>query len=420
MRYGPVCTTPEYWEGTTGTEGLGSALVIRLSSPHVNRRQLLTIAGAATLATVAPTRAEAATRPLPVDPSPGLPRMKRSNPYRPLSISDPRDLPHFPRDARLVRWRWARASHTTLQDALATLAPNDVLVLPEDERPYEIDTSRGFRVTRHHYYSMASPTRGIVGLGPDAVIRPAASAFRKGPQGYRTGLQEKMIESRQHHAYFGNFTMHGRDFGGAAYNAIWASGTGTTWERIHFRGAHRGWLAIPPGEAGAICGYKGASMRAYNCEIDCRDESGRAVGTSPLMWNAQRDVEIADVYAHHTYVGMPSFWRVHDASARNLIHSNLDQGKPKSPGVNVEDCSGTFSLDDCTFLVGYGPDNHGMHLNTGSQRSSIRFLITNPTIDSGPWPGYFSIQEYSTNAQKRSDYHITRGNGESYPFRIAT
>jgi len=389
-----------------------------MSSSHLNRRQLLTIAGTAALVSVG-SRSDAAVRPvLPVRPRP--PKTKQANPYRPLSVSDPRELPHFPTTARPVRWRWARTSRTTLQDALSTLDSNEVLVLPEDEKPYEIDTSRGFRVTRHNYHSMASPTRGIVGLGPNAVIQPSASAFRKGRQTYRNGLQEKMIESRQANAYFGNFTMHGRDFGGAAYNAIWASGAGTTWERIHFRGAHRGWLAVPPGEAGAICGYKGSGMRVFNCEIDCRDSSGRSVGTSPVMWSAQRNVSLTDVYAHHTYTGMPTFWRVDNAIATNLIHTNLDQGKPKSPGVNVEDCTGTFQFNDCTFIVGYGPHNRGLHLNTGSQTSSVRFEIRNPTIDAGPWPGYFSIQQYNTRSQKRADYRITHANGSSFPFRVAT
>ncbi len=394
--------------------------MIRLSSPHVNRRQLLTLAGVTTLASLASVHAEAATRRLPVSPGPGLPRMKQSNPYRPLSISDPRELPHFPHDAHLVRWHWARASHTTLQDALDTLEPHDILVLPEDEDPYEIDTSRGFRVDRNHYYSMASLTRGIVGLGPNAIIRPAASPFRQGHQTYSRGLQEKMIESRQSNAYFGNFTMHGRNFGGAAYNATWASGPGTIWERIYFRGAQRGWKGVPPGEAGAICGYKGAGMRAYNCEIDSRDEAGNLVGTSPLMWNAQRDVTIADIYAHHTYTGMPTFWKVHDATATNLIHTDLGLAGLSSPGVNVEECSGHFVFDDCTFIIDYGPNNHGLHLNTGSQTSSITFSIRNPTIDAGPWPGHFAIQEYNTRSQRRSDYHITRGDGSPYPFRIAT
>lgn len=391
-----------------------------MNSPHIDRRHFLTLAG--TLTAVGLTAPTADATRYRTDPpgrlSPSLPQMKHHNSYRPLPISDPRELPHFPSDARLVPWRWSRASKTSIQDAVATLGPNDVLVLPEDERPFEVDTSRGFRVTRHNYHSMAHLTRGIVGLGPGAVIRPSASAFRMGHQRYSRGLQEKLIECRTAHAYLGNFTMYGRDLGGCAYNATWASGTGTTWERIHFRGAHRGWLAQPPGEAGAICGYRGGGMRVYNCEIDCRDESGTSVGPSPCMWNSQTDVKLSDVYAHHTYVGMPSFWKVHNAVATNLIHSHGAQGYTWSPGVNVEACSGTFEFNRCTFMLGSIWDNNGMHLNTGRQSSSVQFDITDPTIDAGRWPGLFSIHEYKTSAQRRSDYNITNSNGSPYGIHI--
>ncbi|TWP33479.1 hypothetical protein [Leekyejoonella antrihumi] len=302
---------------------------------------------------------------------------------------------------------------------MATLRPNDVLVLPEDEQPYEVDSSRGFQMTSRNFHSMAYLQRGLVGLGPGAVVQPSASAFGRGRQTYTQGMQEKMIECRAASAYLGNFTMYGRDFGGVGYNATRMTGTGATWERIYFRGAHRGWLAVPPGEAGAITGYKGSGMRVYNCEIDCRDQSGLSVGTSPMMWNAQSDVQVADAYCHHTYVGMPTFWKVNDAIATNLIHTNVAQGAPYSPGVNVEQSSGHFQFNDCTFIIDYGTHNRRFHLQAGKQPSSIRFDIRNPTIDAGPWPGDFSIQTSPGSPQLVSDIHITRANGSAYPFRVA-
>lgn len=347
-----------------------------------------------------------------------MPRM-RTHRYSPMSVGDVGELPHFPADANPVRWHWARSRGLSIQDAVATLGPNDVLVLPEDELPYEVDTSKGFQVTSNNYYSMAYLQRGLAGLGPGAVVQPRKTGFRQGRQTYSRGMQEKMIESRAAGAYLGNFTMYGRDLGGVGYNATWASGARTTWEHIYFRGAHRGWDGKPPGESGAICGYKGAHMRAYNCEIDCRDLEGVSVGPSPYMWNAQSDVRTRDILAHHAYVGMPTFWKVHNAVVTNLISRDGAQGLPFSPGVNVEASSGTFTFDDCVFLVDYGAHNHGLHLNTGRQPSSIVFRINNPSIDDGPWPGYFSIQEYGDPPQKASDFHVTRADGSAYPFRIA-
>lgn len=392
-------------------------------SPVLNRRSLLGLFGAAASSVVSGeigrVVSDGVIHPGPPGPPVRNINFPRHSAYRPVSLSDPGDLPHLPADARLVRWRWARSSHRSLQDAFAALEPGDILVLPEDEKPFEIDTSRGFQVTSRNYYSMAATTRGVVGLGPGTVVRPSVSAFHRGRQTYMQGLQEKLLESRRPNAYFANFTMQGRDFGGLAYNATWASGAGTTWERIFFQGAHRGFLSGPPGEAGAICGYRGRSMRVYNCEIDCRDQSGRPVGTSPVMWNSQSDVVLRDVYAHHTYTGMPAFWRVHNASVTNLIHTDLGHGLPHSPGVNVEQCTGTFIFDSCTFIVDYGKRNHGLHLQTGGQSSSVRFQINNPTIDSGPWPGKFAIQQFDTTAQRSSDFTIRRANGAAYPYRVA-
>lgn len=393
-----------------------------MNTLHLNRRRLLGLAGAVGASVIDhgswnQTPSDASMRPLP--PPLPLPSPREINKYRPVSISDARDLPHLPAEARLIHWPWARSRHKSIQDALSTLGVNDILVLPEDEQPFEVDTSHGFQVTSRNYHSMAATTSGIVGLGPGAAIRPSVSTFRMSRQTYSAGLQEKLLESRQAGAYFGNFTMYGQDFGGAAYNAIWASGSDTIWERIYFRGAQRGWLSYPPGEAGAICGYHGRNMQVYNCEIDCRDEYGKSVGTSPVMWNAQEGVTLRDVYTHHTYTGMPTFWRVHNATCFNLIHAHVAQGLPRSPGVNVEKCSGNFIFDDCTFIIDYGPKNHRLHLNTGGQTSSIHFNIRNPTIDAGPWPGRFAIQEYATDAQLSSDYKITNASGAYYPRHIA-
>lgn len=385
-----------------GARGLGS---------KVSRRAALSLASAAAISAVfeaGPARALS-----------GRPPVMIQDLYRPIPLQDARALPHFPADANPVVWRWARSSGTTIQDAVATLGERDILILPEDEKPYLIDSSHGFRKGGGHWHSMVAVPRGIAGLGPNAVIEPSPSAFSAARQAYAHGMQEKMIESRSAGAYFGNFTMRGRDFGGIGYNAIWASGAGTTWERLYFRGAHRGWKSMPPGEAGAICGYKGTGMRAYNIEIDCRDEYGVSVGTSPLMWNAQSDVQITDVYAHHAYAGMPTWWRVSSAKTTRLIHRDMAQGVDKAPGVNVEDCSGHHVFDNCTLLLNYGPSNRGMHLQSGTPSSSIVFDIRSPIIDAGRWPGFFSIQESKGSPQRNSDIHITRADGSAYPFRVA-
>lgn len=388
-----------------------SAASARGPGSIITRRTLLTLGSAVVISELLETGPARAAR--------GRPPVMMQNRYRPIPLIDARALPHFPTDANPVLWHWSRRSGMTIQDAVETLGERDILILPEDEKPYTIDSSRGFQRTRRNFHSMVAVRRGIAGLGPNAVIEPSPSAFSAPRQVYTHGMREKMIESRSPGAYFGNFTMRGHDFGGIGYNATWASGAGTTWERIYFRGAHRGWKSSPPGEAGAICGYRGTGMRAYNIEVDCRDQYGVSVGTSPLMWNAQSNVEVTDVYAHHAYAGMPTWWRVSSAKTTRLIHRDMAQGVAEAPGVNVEDCWGHHVFDNCTLLLDYGPNNRGMHLQSGSPSSSIVFDIRAPIIDAGRWPGFFSIQESRGSPQRDSDIHITRADGSAYPFRIA-
>jgi len=103
-------------------------------------------------------------------------------------------------------WNSVWPVNRDLEDIFATeLAANDILVLPERPEPYIIDSSEGFRaasvksVTGRHgqlliisryknirtartWFAMTRARRGILGLGPNAVVQMSNSAWTQEPQ----------------------------------------------------------------------------------------------------------------------------------------------------------------------------------------------------------------------------------------------
>ena len=392
------------------------------STIRLTRRAMLTAAGAvavsSSLALPAMAGGDTGAASDMFVPRPAQPWMK----IGPQSIRNAADLYYLPFDARLVRWPWARSQNKTLQDAAAAIGPNDILVLPEDERPYEIDSSRGF-TTPGAWRAMVRVTRGIAGLGPGAVIQPSASSFRAGRQTYADGLQEKLIESVTDGAFFGNFTLRGRDFGEVAYHGIQVTGSDATFQAIRFQGAHRGWIAQPPGEAGAITAYSGSRISVRNVEIDGRDPiTGIAVGTSPLMFNRNHLTIVTDTWMHHTSMGMPTWWECTDIWSERIYHSDVAQApRGWSPGINLENCSGNLNFIDPTLLLGYSPTgNTGRHLNVGGTRGTVgTVVVRNPTFDPSLEPGKMSIQEYGAQASGAVRYEIHDGGGVLAPYSLS-
>lgn len=382
-------------------------------APTLSRRSLLVggAVGLTALATLGPAGAASAAMPVP-------PKGLEWQTIGPRSCASHTDLYYRPRDANYVPWKWARATGMTIQDAVATLGPNDILVLPEDSRPYEIDSSKGFN-GKGSYRGMVRVPRGIVGLGPGAVVAPSNSGFTA-PRA--SDLQEKLIECVAPKAYFANFTLRGRDFGDAAYHGIYMTGDDSIVERMRFQGAHRGYDKVWPYEAGAISFYRGARPQVRNTEIDgYSPESGRSLGTSPIMFNRNVDSIVTDVYAHRTSIGMPTWWECTNAQVERLVHEDVSYGPGNCPGVNIEDSSGTFRFLDTTFNIGYlSPRNRGLHLNVGGARGFKGTIdMRNTRMDSGPaGAGRLAIQHWG--AQRREDvtYVIRTAAGAAAPYDV--
>lgn len=330
---------------------------------------------------------------------------------------------------------------------------NDILVLPERVTPYYIESANGFMYTStvqswsdgalvvHNsrlWGEMCRVRRGILGLGPGAVLALKPSSFTQAAQGnsttryyttntgstvYEVGCMEKVLGCAHSSAYFGNFTVApSLDFGGVAYNFLgWsASSTSDTgiFENLYFQGSHRGFAGAPNGETAAIGINKGA-YSVYNCEVDCRLPDGTSVGTSPIMLNSSVSGLIQSSYFHHSNLGMPTHWNCSGTHTMNNVRSEY---MVTGPGWNLEkNLSGvTYNFNGGSLLLG----SSKFQLNIGGYASSAKINCTGVTYDlsQGYWPGYVSIQTYASggvNNQLPEDITIVDDQGVKVPAKGA-
>ena len=269
------------------------------------------------------------------------------------SVAEAREALGAPATANYVMWP---SGAQYLHQALRGLGANDILVLPEREQPYLLDTRDGFRaagvdavenpdgswmsVKRTYFdtgsnanmwFAMTRAQKGIMGMGPGAVIRLTDSAYSQGPQkspplnvsnptteqqrrvrytngaiGILSGAQEKLIETEIDGAFFGNFKAFGRSLGGVAFTGITAARS-VSYVNLALRGFGSGFSGVPNGEAGALAASNG-TYRIENVDIDSRDEAGTPIGTSPIMWNRSKGGTMKNVRARFHRFGMPAMW----------------------------------------------------------------------------------------------------------------
>ncbi|WP_460842288.1 hypothetical protein [Nocardioides marmoraquaticus] len=303
---------------------------------------------------------------------PSVEAMKASGMYR------------IPSDANLVPWTFG---DKTLEEVFMTLGSNDILVLPERKDPYLIDSADGFRAAgvgavlgeggkripivstykgkpARTWFAMARAQRGVIGLGPGAVIETTNSGFTQEAQiedkgsplpgggtspgrfWYNTagvqqselvGSQEKVLEAANPNAYMANFTMRGRDFGGVAYTAI--SMRGGTAERLNLNGAWRGFSGVPNGETAAVSVSRGSYLIS-RVMTGTLDGQGRRVGTSPIMINSSPGGRWEYGDASQARKGMPTIW---NSSGRHEWF-NVTSRWSDGPGVNLEQVADGFEF----------------------------------------------------------------------------
>lgn len=369
--------------------------------------------------------------------------------YRPVSyasIAEAVAAIGAPATANYVLWN---DSWTHLQQAGAALGSNDILVLPERRdtfgQPiaYPIDSSNGFMaagvkevdgvgadgrkngsrvpiVSRNNlWFAMARMPRGIIGLGPGAVIEPSDSGYKRqaqpilqnqatgnqtmlrymldGSTGEMYGVQEKLIECEHADSFFGNFTLKGRDLGGVAYNGIVLSppaGGKSTVKRVFFDGCWRGHAGVPNGETGGL-----ALLRAIY-EIEACDFNSVG-GPSPIMWNRTAGGTVKNVRSNIPNYGMFTYWKC--GGVNTLTDVILDTGQI---GFNLEENLAGFTLNMTggRMMLNY-PSNNRFHLNINPSGGSIKVALHGVQISgNGYTAGTVSSHVYTTaGVQKKSD-----------------
>lgn len=399
----------------------------------------------------------------------------------PISFTDLEKLKkevNAPSDANYVVWNSSWPKDRDLEDVFYSLQPNDILVLPERPEPYIVDSSEGFRaagvssiagrngqipvISRYKdsrsartWFAMARARRGIIGMGPGAVIQMSQSSWKQEPQiedkgsvqpdgwtspgrfytksdgtsgGELIGSQEKVIEAEHQQPFFGNFRMKGRDLGGVAYNGIAAKGG--TFVRLDLSGGWRGFQPVPNGETGAIS--TGGTARNYlisKCILGTRDDSGKRVGSSPIMINSSNGGLIEDTDASESVAGMLTIWNSSGKHTLRNVNARFNWG----PGLNLEKIQSNFELEwiggsiwsDYQGNGGKSPKptdqaNKGkLHLNVHAEAASAKITLRGVDIDTGPTAGALNIQSYgSTQKQKLSDITIFDSQNRSVPVKV--
>ena len=400
------------------------------------------------------TAGETITLPSPVRPS-----------YGPVSVTDWTDSRlTCPTDANYVRWSWPRTlgQDRHLEDVFASLGANDILVLPEDEKPWWVKVDQGFMANNalqsngtpyarnsRVFLAMGKTQRGILGLGPGTVIG-------QGPRGGFTEAAQprpkvitvdgaswtfpssvyKILECRTDRAYFGNFTVTGQDLGGVAYSFLAIKRPGFVVERITARGAHRGFANFPNGEAAAFALDNSGTVRKV--EVDCRDPgTGLPVGASPIMWNDAGTSLMEDVYLHHSVAGMPTYWRCFGTHTIRRMRSefngtgggalsgsclNVEATRAEGMTLTVEDssliCNWRTNTDMSVYFTGTG--NAGLHVSGGSATGSAKVILRRTTVDRGPANFSPAVQMigYTPQLQRAADFTAEDSSGNSIPVRV--
>jgi hypothetical protein len=342
------------------------------------------------------------------------------------SLAAARTALNAPSDANYVMWNHDGQS---LEQVFASLGANDILVLPERAQPYPIDSSNGFMASgvsqitgpngtrtpivsnSRLWFSMCRARRGVIGLGPGAVIEPTNSGWTGPPQPrpplywYNTsgeqmsellGAQNKLMEADHLQAFFANFTLKGRDFGGIAYSGLSTPPNGTvTIKRIHFNQSWRGFESVPNGETGGL-GF----LRSHYTIENCLFNPHPTYGPSPIMWNRTTGGVMRNVKVTKHEIGMITFWRCLGVNTFENVHTDA----PKV-AVNLEEEEAGFELNWTGGAMYIESNLNGFHLNINPAGGSQKIHLSNVDVSLNGWtPGALTAQVYTTaNTQKRSD-----------------
>ena len=360
--------------------------------------------------------------------------------FKPISYSSvaaARTAMGAPSDANYVVWNHDGQS---LEQVFASLGANDILVLPERAQPYPINSSNGFMASGiasitgagpdgddpanrtpivsngRLWFSMSRARRGVLGMGPGAVIQPTNSGWTAPEQpkplysynsaGTRlqelVGSQNKLMEVDHDDGFFANFTLKGRDFGGVTYHGLsFGSGKDGTIRRIHFDESWRGTGGIPNIETGALT-FLSNSYIIENCLFTCNE----LAASSPIMWNRTLGGTMRMVKTTKPTVGMITFWKCGGVNTFENVYST-----GLKIGVNLEENIAGFTLNWTGGYLRLTDGQAGFHLNINPSGGSEVIRFTNVEVSpNGYTANAMSAHVYTTTGtQKRSDVSWSNG-----------
>lgn len=361
--------------------------------------------------------------------------------FRPQSfatVAEARTALGAPAGANYVMWTFG---NTDLETVFANnLGENDILVLPEREDPYLINSSNGFMAggvaevdgvgsnglkdgsrypivsNSRNWFSMCRARRGIIGLGPNVVIQPSVSSWTQGrwpilqnePAGqqfqkrYMTdgssadmlGAQCVLVACESANPFFANFTLRSRDFGGVQYSGLAMNGgTLKTVKRIHFDGCWRGNDGVPNGETGGL-GFNSGTYLIEHCDFVSDN------GPSPIMWNRTQGGTVRHVRSSRPAYGMWTFWRAGKTNVFESVWMDCNR-----IGLNLEENDGDFVLNWNTGKMILDSPLSKFHLNMNPSGGSIKVSLTDVECSPNGWtPNTVSANVYTTaGVQRRSD-----------------
>ncbi len=359
--------------------------------------------------------------------------------FRPQSfatLTEARTVLGAPAGANYVMWTFG---NTDLETVFANnLGENDILVLPEREDPYLINSSNGFMAggvaevdgvganglkdgsrypivsNPRNWFSMCRARRGVIGLGPDVVIQPSQSSWSQGrwpilqnePAGqqfqkrYMTdgssadmvGAQCILMACESANPFFANFTMRSRDFGGVPYGALGMNGsTLKTVKRVHFDHCWHAIAGVPNGETGAL-GFNSGTYLIENCDLVSTNTS------SPVMWNRTQGGTVRNVRSNR--YGMWTFWR----AGKNNVFENV-WINAYGTGINLEENDGDFALNWNGGKLILESSGNKFHFGINPSGGSIKVNLTDVECSPNGWtPNTVGMNVYTTmGVQRRSD-----------------
>ena len=434
-----------------GPSPLGSAGAVALDpSDAIHLPSGMASAGVVTLSppstVVAPSRLGSAGTTVLEEPEGSF------MPRRFATLDEAKTALNLPTDATYITWDAAAAQtgQSDLWRICKQLPINTILVLPErtdpsgDPIPYPIDGTRGFMthdggwITGFNgentvatgaqplvqesglWMQMARAQRGIIGLGPNSVLKivgvPATPIQRlpisstaevriyrpDGASSVQIGNPYCVVGANHPKAVFANFVCQDNDLGGVAYDFLRPTSTMSSSDpnyapfdprvaHMHFDGCHRGYTGWPPDETAAVH-FKGGTYTFKNSTITLKEDGS---STSPIMWSLCTGglAENIRISGGKVKAGMCTMW-----DCRNLHTHRRVQYIGDAVALNLEGNYPSFVLaaEQCDFKM--TRDAKSVHFQIDPSRGPIGVNLTGCTFQDVRvyTPGEANVQTYGT------------------------